>query len=72
MAEMILSRPPKGASRGLWALRELVATFEDWRQCGDLVGHLQIWWLVIRSPELVIERPAPRPAAATREGRRHG
>jgi len=29
-------------------IKELFATLWDWVQCGDLPGHLQIWWFVVR------------------------
>jgi len=28
-------------------IKELVATLLDWIECGDLRGHLQVWWDVI-------------------------
>jgi len=29
------------------AVRELWACLLDWRQCGDLWGHLVAWWQVV-------------------------
>ena len=28
-------------------IKELLATLRDWRECGDLWGHLQAWWIVV-------------------------
>ncbi len=30
------------------AIRELAATWQDWRECGDLRGHLRAWLEVVR------------------------
>jgi hypothetical protein len=37
-------------------LRELWASFADWRQCGDLAGHLRAWWGAIHTNP---DRPIP-------------
>jgi hypothetical protein len=37
------------------ALRELIATLVDWREEGDLGGHLACWWSVTSQYRLLAE-----------------